>query len=76
MNNTKTPDHYIANSEFRYLYSEFQESTIILDSFLDHIQSFIFNAENKIGKNLEMYSNDFLSISMLAHMEKRLEDHL
>ncbi len=55
----RTLIHYEANSEFRFLYSDITEHFFELEAFLKHIHEFVSLTENKIGKNLQLYSEDF-----------------
>lgn len=52
-------NHYEANLEFKTLYHEISDHFIGLESFLKHIHGFVSKTEDKIGKDLEMYSSDF-----------------
>ena len=52
-------NHYEANLEVRYVYSELEERLRELDAFLSHVHGFVTNAEEKIGLGLELYSQDF-----------------
>lgn len=53
------PNHYEANSEFRFIYSEIKDHMEELNSFLGYIHKFVSSAENKLRKDLKLYSEDF-----------------
>ncbi|MBD0375946.1 MAG: hypothetical protein ICV51_09995 [Flavisolibacter sp.] len=52
-------NHYEANLEIRYVYSQLEERLRELEAFLSHVHGFVTNAEEKIGPDLEIYSQDF-----------------
>lgn len=52
-------NHYEANSEFRFLYSDITNHFYKLESFLKHIHQFVSLTENKLGDDLKVYSEDF-----------------
>ncbi|MFC0878890.1 hypothetical protein ACE01N_20015 [Saccharicrinis sp. FJH2] len=52
-------NHYEANSEFRFLYSQISDHFIQLEAFLKHIHDFVNQTEKKIGPGLKYYSSDF-----------------
>lgn len=52
-------NHYEANEELRFTYSEFKDHLEQLSAFLNHIHSFVESAENKLGSDLKIYSSDF-----------------
>jgi hypothetical protein len=54
-----TVNHYEANSEFRFLYSDITDHFFELEAFLRHIHEFVSLTENKLGKDLKLYSEDF-----------------
>lgn len=52
-------NHYEANTEIRYLYHELEERFRELEAFLVHLHGFVTNAEQKLGPDLKLYSEDF-----------------
>lgn len=52
-------NHYEANSDFHLLYSDIKDHFYELEAFLKHIHGFVSLAENKLGKDLKLYSADF-----------------
>jgi hypothetical protein len=52
-------NHYEANIEIRHLYFQLEERFQELEAFLSHVHGFVTNAEEKIGPDLEIYSQDF-----------------
>jgi hypothetical protein len=52
-------NHYEANQEIRHVYFQLEKRFQELEAFLSHVHCFVANAEEKIGPNLEIYSQDF-----------------
>lgn len=52
-------NHHEANLEIRYVYSQLEERLRELEAFLLHVHGFVTKAEERIGPDLEIYSQDF-----------------
>lgn len=52
-------NNYEANSQFRSFYYNIDDHFSLLADYVKHMNQFINFTENKIGKDLEIYSSDF-----------------